>query len=150
MNVLALAIARQQQIAIDGIHPLAPVAFPAARVKSPAPATLFARLNTDVAKDAVPPSSDCKAGAALVLVLPMSCFLLFLFPILFPNRGLVSSRLCIVLLVLLLLEDGLILIASVFVWQYVAMTRRNNERENLFMLCYYDSAWCKLGAVTSF
>jgi len=126
MNVLALAIARQQQMAIDGIHPLAPVALPAARVKSPAPATLFARLKTDVAKDAVPPSSDCKTVCCC-------CFLFLIF--LFPNRGLVSSRPCIVLL----LDGPLILIASVFVLQYVATIRRNSERENLFMLCWLVS-----------
>lgn len=56
MKVLALAIARQEHMRIDGTQPQAPVALPAANVKSPAPATLFARLNTDVENEAVPPS----------------------------------------------------------------------------------------------
>ena len=55
INVLALANANPTQMAIEGIHPVPPAAFPAAKVSNPAPATLFARLNTDDAKDAFPP-----------------------------------------------------------------------------------------------
>jgi len=39
---------------MEGIQPVTPAAFPAARVRIPAPATLLARLNTDVERDAVP------------------------------------------------------------------------------------------------
>ena len=55
INVLALANANPMQIAIEGIHPVPPAAFPAAKVSNPAPATLFARLKTEVAKEAFPP-----------------------------------------------------------------------------------------------
>mmetsp|Transcript_22779 Transcript_22779/g.34523 ORF Transcript_22779/g.34523 Transcript_22779/m.34523 type:complete len:93 (-) Transcript_22779:119-397(-) len=61
MKVCADMNASVQQIAMDGIHPLPPAALPAARVSSPAPATLLARLNTDVAKDASP----CSVAVAL-------------------------------------------------------------------------------------
>jgi len=54
VNVLALINANPTQITILGTHPVAPLAFPAAKVNNPAPATLFARLKTDVANEAFP------------------------------------------------------------------------------------------------
>mmetsp|Transcript_21678 Transcript_21678/g.53545 ORF Transcript_21678/g.53545 Transcript_21678/m.53545 type:complete len:194 (-) Transcript_21678:85-666(-) len=44
------------QIKMEGIHPV-PLAFPAASVKIPAPATLFAKLKMEVVTDALPPSA---------------------------------------------------------------------------------------------
>mmetsp|Transcript_1376 Transcript_1376/g.1481 ORF Transcript_1376/g.1481 Transcript_1376/m.1481 type:complete len:136 (+) Transcript_1376:599-1006(+) len=55
VNVLPLINANPTQITILGTHPVAPLAFPAANVNNPAPATLFAKLNTLVANEASPP-----------------------------------------------------------------------------------------------
>ena len=42
------------QIKMEGTHPV-PLAFPAARVKIPAPATLLAKLKMEVVTEAFPP-----------------------------------------------------------------------------------------------
>lgn len=51
----ALSAPRMVQIRIAGIHPVPP-AFPAARAKMPAPATLLTKLKTDDAMEVVPQS----------------------------------------------------------------------------------------------